>query len=134
MNSTLVDIELRNSSDSCIRRVKRLQQPQFPEMLPATRDAVPYIVETFPIIKRNDINRTTISDKSCNIVQSGTYICDAMNESIRTGIPDETRLDPPLGPPKDLDGNFVPIFRWDSSSRLSPFMLRDINELKDSVE
>jgi hypothetical protein len=34
-------------------------------------------------------------------------IYDAMQEAIRSGQPYETRLDPPPGPPLDVNGNFV---------------------------
>jgi hypothetical protein len=64
---------------------------------PTPRDAVAYIMDTFPIVKRK------------NEAQCGTYrtkdtileIYDAMAEAIRTGRPYQTRLDPPPGPPAD---------------------------------
>jgi hypothetical protein len=63
---------------------------------PTPRDAVPYIMDTFPIVKRKDE------------AQWGTYrtkdtileIYDAMVEAIRTGRPYQTRLDPPPADPR----------------------------------
>ena len=77
-------------------------------------------METFPIVKRKDIKRTTITDENGQVTQPGTYITkdtilsiyDAMTESIRTGVPYQTRLDPPPGPPTDTDGNFIPYTEW----------------------
>jgi hypothetical protein len=62
---------------------------------PTPRDAVAYIMETFPIVKRKDE------------AQWGTYrtkdtileIYDAMAEAIHTGRPYQTRLDPPAADP-----------------------------------
>ncbi len=73
------------------------------------RDAVGYVMETFPIVKRKDE------------AQWGTYrtkdtileIYDAMAEAIRTGRPYQTRLDPAPGPPVDAGGNFIPVDQWD---------------------
>ncbi len=94
--------------------------PQLREMFPTPRHAVEYIMETFPIVKRKDIKRTTITDENGQVTQPGTYITkdtilsiyDAMTESIRTGVPYQTRLDPPPGPPVDSEGNFIPYSEW----------------------
>jgi hypothetical protein len=98
--------------------------PQLREMFPTPRHAVEYIMETFPIVKRKDIKRTTITDENGQVTKPGTYITkdtilsiyDAMTESIRTGVPYQTRLDPPPGPPTDADGNFIPISEWSPSN------------------
>jgi len=97
-----------------------LDSPQLREMFPTPRHAVEYIMETFPIVKRKDIKRTTITDENGQVTQPGTYITkdtilsiyDAMTESIRTGVPYQTRLDPPPGPPVDSEGNFIPYSEW----------------------
>ena len=94
--------------------------PQLYEMFPTPRHAVEYIMETFPIVKRKDIKRTTVLDDTGQITQPGTYITkdtilsiyDAMTDSIRTGTPYQTRLDPPPGPPTDSEGNFIPMEDW----------------------
>ncbi len=98
--------------------------PQVREMFPTPRHAVEYIMETFPIVKRKDIKRTTITDENGEVTQPGTYITkdtilsiyDAMTESIRTGVPYQTRLDPPPGPPVDSEGNFIPMAEWDAAN------------------
>ncbi len=43
-------------------------------------------------------------------------IYEAMQESIHTGQPYQTRLGPPPGPPTDTDGKFIPVAAWDESS------------------
>ncbi len=98
--------------------------PQLLEMFPTPRHAVEYIMETFPIVKRKDIKRTTVTDDSGQITQPGTYITkdtilsiyDAMQTAIDTGTPDQTRLNPPPGPPVDAEGNFIPMSQWNAST------------------
>jgi hypothetical protein len=97
--------------------------PQLREMFPTPRDAVDYIMETFPIVKRKDIKRTTITDESGHVTQPGTYITkdailsiyDEMQTAIDTGQPYQTRLAPPPGPPADSEGKFLPSTEWDGS-------------------
>ena len=72
------------------------------------------------VCERKDLRRSTALDENGQVTQPGTYITedtilsiyDAMTESIRTGVPYQTRLDPPPGPPTDADGNFVPMSEW----------------------
>jgi len=59
--------------------------------LPTPRDAVAYIMETFPIVKRKDEEQFGEYRTKRVILE----IYDAMQESIRTGQPYQTRLDPP---------------------------------------
>ncbi len=81
-------------------------------------------METFPIVKRKDIKRTTLVDDSGQITQPGTYITkdttlaiyDAMSKSIRTGQPYQTRLSPPPGSPTDAEGKFIPMSQLDQSN------------------
>ncbi len=88
------------------------------------RHAVEYIMETFPIVKRKDIERTLIKDAQGNIIQAGRYITkdtileiyDAMQTAIRTDQPYQTRLNPPPGPPTDTEGNFIPMAQWDQNN------------------
>lgn len=97
--------------------------PQLREMFPTPRDAVDYIMETFPIVKRKDIARTEVKDDDGKVTQPGSYITkqtileiyDAMQQAIDTGTPYQTRLDPPPGPPVDNDGNFLPMADWDKT-------------------
>ncbi|MEW8701769.1 MAG: N-6 DNA methylase [Candidatus Thiodiazotropha sp.] len=67
------------------------------------RDAVNYIMDTFPIVRRKDEEQHGDYRTKRQILE----IYDAMQEAIRTGQPYETRLDPPPGPPLDTDGDFV---------------------------
>ena len=59
------------------------------------RDDVDYIMETFPIVKRNDEEKYGDYRTKCVILE----IYDAMTEAIRTGQLYRTRLDPLPGPP-----------------------------------
>jgi len=87
---------------------------------PTPRDAVAYIMETFPIVKRKDIARTEQKDADGNITREGTYITkdrilkiyDQMLEARRTRQPWQSPLDPPPGPPTDAEGNFLPMADW----------------------
>ena len=93
------------------------------EMFPTPRDAVEYIMETFPIVKRKDIARTEVKDDKGEVTTEGTYITketilsiyDEMQQAIDSGQPYQTRLDPPPGPPTDADGNFIPMAQWDEA-------------------
>jgi len=48
--------------------------PELREMFPTPRDAVEYIMETFPIVKRKDIKRTEIKNEEGEVTTEGTYI------------------------------------------------------------
>lgn len=62
---------------------------------PTPRDAVAYITDTFPIVRRKDEEKYGTYRTKDAILE----IYDAMAEAIRTGKPYQTRLDPPPGPP-----------------------------------
>ncbi|MCB1099838.1 MAG: hypothetical protein KDN22_30000 [Verrucomicrobiae bacterium] len=87
---------------------------------PTPRDAVAYIMETFPIVKNNDIARTEQKDAEGNITHEGTYltkdrileIYDQMLQARRNGEPWQSPLDPHPGPPTDAEGNFIPMSDW----------------------
>lgn len=79
------------------------QLEELKRYFPTPRDAVDYIMDTFPIVRRKD-EATHGEFYSKRVILE---IYDAMQEAIRTGQPYETRLDPPPGPPMDADGNFV---------------------------
>ncbi|MBF0217744.1 MAG: hypothetical protein HQL30_12220, partial [Candidatus Omnitrophica bacterium] len=63
---------------------------------PTPRDAVAYIMETFPIVKRKDEEKHGEYRTKRVILE----IYDAMLEAMRTGKPYQTRLDPPPADPK----------------------------------
>jgi len=62
---------------------------------PTPRDAVDYVMETFPIVKRKDIEKYGEYHPKQVILQ----IYDAMREAIQTGNPYQTLLDPPPADP-----------------------------------
>lgn len=63
---------------------------------PTPRDAVAYIMDTFPIVRRKDEEKYNGDYRTKRVILE---IYDAMQESIRTGQPYQTRLNPPPGPP-----------------------------------
>jgi hypothetical protein len=63
---------------------------------PTPRDAVSYIMDTFPIVRRKDEEKYNGDYRTKRVILE---IYDAMQESIRTGQPYQTRLNPPPGPP-----------------------------------
>jgi len=83
------------------------ESPELLEMFPTPRDAVDYIMETFPIVKRKDIAHTEVKDAHGEITQEGTYITkdtilsiyDEMQQAIDSGKPYQTLLDPPPADP-----------------------------------
>ncbi|MDS4054960.1 Eco57I restriction-modification methylase domain-containing protein [Accumulibacter sp.] len=72
---------------------------------PTPRDAVAYIMDTFPIVRRKDEEKYDGDYRTKRVILE---IYDATQEAIRTGQPYQTRLDPPPGPPQDADGKFIP--------------------------
>lgn len=57
------------------------------------RDDADYIMETFPVVKRRDIERFGLFRTKELILQ----VYDAMADAARTGCPYQTILDPPPG-------------------------------------
>jgi len=76
---------------------------------PTPRDAVAYIMDTFPIVRRKDEGEYHGDYRTKRVILE---IYDAMQESIRTGQPYQTRLNPPPGPPTNPDGSFAPLPEW----------------------
>ncbi len=70
---------------------------------PTPRDAVAYIMETFPIVKRKDEATHGHYRTKDKILE----IYDAMQQAIITGTPYQSPLNPPPGPPTDENGNFL---------------------------
>ena len=73
------------------------------ESFPTPRDAVSYIMETFPIVKRKDIARTEIKDESGEVIQEGIFetkgrilaIYDEMLQARCEGREWKSSLNPP---------------------------------------
>ncbi len=63
---------------------------------PTPREAVAYIMDTFPIVRRKDEQKFDGDYRTKRVILE---IYDAMQGSVRTGQPYQTRLDPPPGPP-----------------------------------
>jgi len=61
---------------------------------PTPRDAVAYILDTFPIVRRKDEGKYNGDYRTKRVILE---IYDAMQEAIRTRQPYQTRLDPPPG-------------------------------------
>lgn len=110
--------------------------PELREMFPTPRDAVDYIMETFPIVKRKDIKRTEIKNEEGEVTTEGTYITkdtilaiyDEMATAIETGEPYQTRLapPPPPGPPTDEDNNFIP---WHNGTKTTGLLIYTCHEI-----
>ena len=66
------------------------------ESFPQPRDAVSYIMDTFPIVRRKDIAKHGTYHTKDTILK----IYEAMQTAIRTGIPYQTLLDPPPADPR----------------------------------
>jgi hypothetical protein len=64
---------------------------------PTPRDAVPYIMDTFPIVRRRDEAKFDGDYRTKRVILE---IYDALAESIRAGQPYQTRLDPPPADPR----------------------------------
>ena len=93
------------------------------------RDAVSYIMETFPIVKRKDIQQYG-SYRSKEMVLE---IFDKMTEAIQTGQSYQTVLDPPPGPPCDEQGNFIPVDQWDVNNWPEHIHKPKESELPDTI-
>jgi hypothetical protein len=65
---------------------------------PTPRDAVAYIMDTFPIVRRKDEGKYNGDYRTKRVILE---IYDAMQESIRSGQPYRTRLDPPPADPRN---------------------------------
>jgi Eco57I restriction-modification methylase len=86
--------------------------PELLESFPTPRDAVNYIMETFPIVKKKDIK----AHGTYRTKEAILKIYDAMAEAICTDQPYQTVLDPPPGPPADAEGNFIPMAQWNPNN------------------
>ena len=64
---------------------------------PTPRAAVSYITDTFPIVQRRDDQKFNGDYRTKRVILE---IYDALAESVRTGQPYQTRLDPPPADPR----------------------------------
>ncbi|MBZ5554571.1 MAG: N-6 DNA methylase [Acidobacteriia bacterium] len=72
-------------------------QARLKASFPTPRDAVAYIMDTFPIVRRKDEEKYNGDYRTKSVILE---IYDAMQECIRTGQPYQTRLDPPPADPR----------------------------------
>ena len=96
---------IARKADGCPQDETAGELAELARHFPTPRDAVAYIMDTFPIVRRKDEQKYNGDYRTKRVTLE---IYDAMQEAIRTGQPYQTRLDPPPGPPRDADGNFVP--------------------------
>jgi hypothetical protein len=74
------------------------KQPEaLTKAFPTPRDAVSYIMDTFPIVKRKDEAKFNGDYRTKRVILE---IYDAMAESMQTGNPYQTTLDPPPADPR----------------------------------
>jgi hypothetical protein len=90
-------------TDGCPYDETPEQLAELTRHFPTPRDAVSYIMDTFPIVKRKDEAAHGTYRTKDTILK----IYDEMATAIRTGHPYETQLNPPPGPPCDTSGDFI---------------------------
>lgn len=82
---------------------------QLKESFPTPRHGVDYILDTFPIVKRQE-------EKAQGFYRSKEMILqryDAMQQARAAGAPYESPLDPLPGPPVDDRGHYRSFYHWD---------------------
>lgn len=90
---------------------------------PTPRDAVEYIMETFPSVKRKDEQAHGCYRTKDTILEIYDEMAEVMRRNAAaqasSGQPTacyRTRLDPPPGPPTDAAGNFIPMSQWNPNN------------------
>jgi len=78
-------------------------------MFPFPRQAVEYVLETFPIVKRKDEQKYGQYRTKNHILE----IYDEMAECMANGTEFKSSLNPPPGPPVNSDGSFLSMYQWD---------------------
>lgn len=82
--------------------------PELLKALPTPRDAVAYIMETFPIVKKKDIAAHGVYRTKEHILA----LYDQLQSSLATNTPFVSALTPPPGPPTNADGSFAALPAW----------------------
>lgn len=82
--------------EGAVRDEKPEELAELKRHFPTPREAVAYIMDSFPIVRRKDEQRYGEYRTKRVILE----IYDAMQEAIRTGKPYQTRLDPPPADPR----------------------------------
>jgi hypothetical protein len=99
---------MANRNEGAFRDETPEELDELKRHFPTPRDAVAYIMDTFPIVRRKDEEKHGEYRTRRIILE----IYDEMAEAMRTGVPYKTRLNPPPGPPADEQGNFLPLPDW----------------------
>lgn len=86
----------------------RTASPELLKSLPTPRAAVEYIMETFPIVKRKDIDAHGHYRTKDRILE----LYDTLQTCLATGQPFTSSLNPPPGPPINPDGSFASLPPW----------------------
>jgi hypothetical protein len=87
---------------------KRSASPELLQALPTPRDAVAYIMDTFPIVKRKDEEAHGHYRTKDRILA----LYDELQLCLATGQPFKSTLNPPPGPPTNADGSFAALPAW----------------------
>jgi hypothetical protein len=87
----------------------RRQPESLTKYFSTSREAVAYIMDTFPIVKSRDREKFGTYRTKDTILK----IYDDLAESQRTGRQYVSPLNPPPGPPTDEHGHFIPMSQWD---------------------
>lgn len=103
------DWRMASRAEGCPYDETPEQLAELKEHFPTPRDAVDYIMNTFPIVRRKDEEKYDGDYRTKHVILE---IYDAMQESIRTGRPYQTRLNPPPGPPYDKHGHLLSLPDW----------------------
>jgi hypothetical protein len=83
-------------SDGCYHDESPADLDRLRKSFPTPRDAVSYIMDTFPIVRRKDEEKYNGDYRTKRVI---IEIYDAMQEAIGSGQPYQTRLAPSPGPP-----------------------------------
>ena len=86
----------------------RTASPELLKSLPTPRDAVAYIMDTFPIVKRKDEEAHGHYRTKDRILA----LYDELQRCFTAGQPFKSTLNPPPGPPTNPDGTFAKLPPW----------------------
>jgi hypothetical protein len=87
---------------------KRTASPELLQARPTPRDAVAYIMDTFPIVRRKDEEAHGCYRTKDRILA----LYDTLTNCLATGQPFKSTLNPPPGPPTNADGSFAALPAW----------------------
>jgi hypothetical protein len=90
----------------------RTGSPELLKALPTPRDAVSYIMDTFPIVKRKDEEAHGHYRTKDRILE----LYDELQRCLASGEPFKSALNPPPGPPTNTDGSFAALPPWPKDS------------------